>query len=168
MSRIKIKTRARNTLFCIMFTLRRSQNYSEWSTPSQNKQAFECLSYPWLASFSGVDFLQLSDTDVELRTFSWPWLIIRNTPSALNCVILCLYWAFHLELKSFSFSWRETFRQITARKGEQQRPGTWKSCLFISRLLHFIYLAFMFQKFGIYIFRSDLLLDSENDPLIRF
>ena len=97
MSRRKIKTKEQNTLFCIMFTLRRSQNYSQWSTPSQNKQAFECLSYPWLAFFFWIqlDFLQLSDTDAELRTFSWPWLKLRNTPSALNCVISCLYWAFH-------------------------------------------------------------------------
>ena len=144
MSRRKIKTKEQNTLFCIMFTLRRSQNYSQWSTPSQNKQAFECLSYPWLAFFFWIqlDFLQLSDTDAELRTFSWPWLKLRNTPSALNCVISCLYWAFHLGLKSFTFSWCETFRQ--------HRPGNWKSCLCISRLWYFIYLAFMFQKFGIY------------------
>ena len=122
----KNEKKAQNTLFCIIFTLRRSQNYSQWSSPSQNKQAFECLSYPWLASFSGVDFLQLSDTDAELRTSSWPWLKILNTNSALNCVILRLYWAFHLRLKSFTFSWRETLRQ--------HRPGTWKSCLCISRL----------------------------------
>ena len=122
MSRIKIKTKAQNTLFCIMFTLRRSQNYSQWSIPSQNKQAFKCLSYPWLASLSGVYFLQLSDTDAPLRTYSWPWLKICNTPSALNYVILCLYWAFHLVLKPFTFSWRETLRQ--------HRPGNWKSCSF--------------------------------------
>ena len=38
--------------------------------------------------------------------------LTKNTQRTLtNCIILSLYWAFHLALKSFTFSWRETFRQ---------------------------------------------------------
>ena len=38
--------------------------------------------------------------------------LTKNTQHTLtNCVILCLYWPFHLGLESFTFSWRETFRR---------------------------------------------------------
>ena len=145
MSCIKIKAKTQNMLLCIMFTLRRSQNYSSWSTVlacsrlwdsrvrwiekacwTQNKNGrklgrggarlsftfyflffpasptfrvpFTFASSPLSESleqasavlhlktkrllnvfhipdsppFSGLDVLQLSNTDAELRTLSWP------------------------------------------------------------------------------------------------
>ena len=151
MSRIKIKTKAQT--LC-------SVRWGEVKTivnevlHLKTNRLLNVFHIPDSHSFSGLDFLQLSDTDAELRTFSWPWLKIRNTHSTLNCVILCLYWAFHLGLKSFTFSWRETFRQ--------HRPGTWKSCLCIDQ-------SFVaFHLFGFYVSKVwDLLRDSENDPLTR-
>ena len=106
-----MKTKAQNTLFCIMFTLRRSQNYSQWSTPSQNKQAFECLSYPWLASFSGVDFFQLSDTDAALRTVFMA--LTKNTQHTF-CIKSVL---FYVCIRLFTLDWNRLLSHGVKRLG---------------------------------------------------
>ena len=100
MSRIKIKTKAQNTLFCIMFTLRRSQNYSQWSTPSQNKQAFECLSYPWLAFFF---WIRLSSAKRYRRRTENIFMVLTKNTQHTFCIKLTVL--FFVCMRLFTWDW---------------------------------------------------------------
>ena len=73
---------------------------------------------------------------------------------------------FYVCIGRFTWDWNRLLPHGVKRLGNIDL-GLKKSCLYISGLQYFIYLALMFQKFGIYFFTSDLLRDCENDPLTR-